>query len=288
MLAWKSQHQKKNDMACSIPEDAFALIIGAMKCGTSSLYSYLQAHPQICPAIIKEPEFFSEHQDHGVQTDDYRKLWSFDPAIHKYAMEASSGYTKYPSEPNVPEKIFNYGIRPKFIYIIRNPYDRIASHYSFMRYDETGSMDPDDEHLVNTSNYYLQLQQYTKYFPRENILILDFDEMTTSPTVVLEKTYRFLNVAPGHYPDDYSIKNVGRVEAKFLRKFETTKVSGLFRMASGPVRRLRARIVERRGLSKKRLLTEEEKTFVRHELQEDMANLYHSYGFDVRKWGFDI
>lgn len=34
-----------------IPVDAYALIIGAMKCGTSSLYDYLQGHPEICPAV---------------------------------------------------------------------------------------------------------------------------------------------------------------------------------------------------------------------------------------------
>jgi len=74
--------------------DAYDIIIGAMKCGTSSLYSYLLDHPQICPPIVKEPEFFSENQAHGVQVDNYSDLWSFDDTVHKYALEASTGYTK--------------------------------------------------------------------------------------------------------------------------------------------------------------------------------------------------
>lgn len=41
-----------------IPADAYLLIIGAMKCSTSSLFNYLAPHPSICPCITKEPEFF--------------------------------------------------------------------------------------------------------------------------------------------------------------------------------------------------------------------------------------
>ena len=92
-------------MADRIPQNAYAMIICSMKCGTSSLYNYLQGHPEICPAIDKEPEFFSENQGHGVQVDNYSDLWSFNDSVHKYALEASSGYTKYPSEPNVPKNI---------------------------------------------------------------------------------------------------------------------------------------------------------------------------------------
>ena len=64
-------------MADRIPKDAYAIIIGAMKCGTSSLYSYLEGHPEICPAVGKEPEFFSENQALTLQVDNYSDLWSF-------------------------------------------------------------------------------------------------------------------------------------------------------------------------------------------------------------------
>jgi hypothetical protein len=102
-------------MSNRIPRDAYAIIIGAMKCGTSSLYSYLQNHPEICPAIIKEPEFFSENQGHGVQVDNYNDLWSFDCSVHKYTLEALTGYTKYPLEPNVPKNIFSYDTGGEFV-----------------------------------------------------------------------------------------------------------------------------------------------------------------------------
>ena len=115
-------------MVTKIPKDAYAIIIGSMKCGTSSLYSYLAQHPEICPAASKEPEFFSENQGHGVKVEKYEDLWNFGMSVHRYALEASTGYTKYPMEPNVAKNIRDYGIKPKFIYVIRNPFDRIQSH----------------------------------------------------------------------------------------------------------------------------------------------------------------
>src|SRR3954463_14010007 len=98
-----------------------------MKSGTSSFYRYLSQHPQICQAKVKEPEFFSEHQAHKHLCDKYSDLWEFDPDRHRIALEASTGYTKFPSEPNVPRNIFEYGLRPKMIYCVRNPFERIIS-----------------------------------------------------------------------------------------------------------------------------------------------------------------
>ena len=37
----------------------FALIIGAMRCGTTSLFSYLSQHPEVAPSTPKEPDFFA-------------------------------------------------------------------------------------------------------------------------------------------------------------------------------------------------------------------------------------
>src|SRR5262249_47769756 len=108
-----------------IQPDAYVMIIGAMKSGTSSLYHYLTQHPEICACVKKEPEFFSAHQLHRYQNvSDYQDLWTFNPAVHRLALEASTGYTKYPEEIDVPRKIHDYGLRPKFIYLVRNPFER--------------------------------------------------------------------------------------------------------------------------------------------------------------------
>ena len=80
------------------------MIIGAMRCGTTSLFNYLAEHPEICPAINKEPEYFSENQGHKVQVDNYNDLWPYYNSNHKYVLEASTGYTKYPVEKGVAKR----------------------------------------------------------------------------------------------------------------------------------------------------------------------------------------
>lgn len=196
---------------CTIPDDAYVMIIGAMKCATTSLYDYLNAHPAICPAACKEPEFFSENQSHGLSVARYQDLWSFDCQAHRYALEASTGYTKFPSEPNVARHIHDHGLWPYFIYVVRNPFDRIASHFNFM-----SDFDPDwdhaitDGHLIETSNYYLQLEQFRRYFPDDRIHVIDFDDMATQPQTVLKGVYDFLGLFPYYFPEAYEIRNAPR------------------------------------------------------------------------------
>ena len=273
-------------MADRLPKDAYAIIIGAMKCGTSSLYSYLEGHPEICPAVGKEPEFFSENQALTVQVDNYSDLWSFNDSVHKYALEASSGYTKYPSEPNVPKNIYGYGIRPKFIYIIRNPFDRITSHYNFRIWDETWRLNIDDSHLINISNYFLQLEQYRKYFPLEDILILDFDDLRDNPRSVLQRIYQFLDLSHGYFPDDYKAENPTPIITKFEKNLRILKLYFLVNCIPNSLKKFGKKQLVRTFPPKKRILTGEEKEFVYDKLKQDMAHLHHIYGIDVSKWGF--
>ena len=49
-------------------------------------------------------------------------------------MEASTGYTKF-DERGAAEAIHAYGLRPRLIYIVRDPFERIELHYNFMLQD---------------------------------------------------------------------------------------------------------------------------------------------------------
>jgi hypothetical protein len=239
---------RSKPMPNAIPNDAYALIIGAMKAGTTSLFSYLQDHPEICPSSIKEPEFFSSNQDHKISLDSYGHLWEFNPEIHKYAMEASTGYSKYPLEPRVPQTIFEYGIHPKFIYIVRNPFDRIESHFNFMSQYDWWHKAIIHPNLIATSNYMMQLDRYFKYFSPDNFLILDFDDLCTDPVGILNKIYHFLDISGDYLPQTYTIQNATP--------------------------------------SKTRRLLPSEKSTIYFVLKDDMRRFQDAYGIDVSKWGF--
>ena len=85
-------------------------------------------------------------------------------------MEASTGYTKC-GERGAAEAIHAYGLRPRLIYIVRDPFERIELHYNFMLQDPAWRRgDHRPEYLVQTSNYYLYIEDYSRVFGRENLL----------------------------------------------------------------------------------------------------------------------
>ena len=272
-------------MSSPIPRDAYVIIIGAMKCGTSSLFHYLTAHPEICASVGKEPEYFSEKQRHGVQAENYTDLFSFDPSVHKYALEASTGYTKYPLEPNVPKKIHDYGITPKFIYIVRDPFDRIQSHYNYMQKHSFFTLNIDDPHLIETSNYFLQLEQYRRHFPVEDILILDFDDIKENPAQVLKKVYGFLGLR-AIFPTSYEIKNMTPTVSRYKRILGRSKIALVIPYVPKPLKNIGNLVLQKVAPIPKRTLTGTEREFIHNELKTSMSNLRNAYGVDVAKWGF--
>lgn len=269
-------------MACRIPPDAYLLIIGAMKCGTSSLFDYLQGHPEICPATVKEPEYFSEKQDHGLAVTDYGELWDFDPDLHKFVLDASTGYTKYPLESNVPARIHRYGIKPKFIYIVRNPIDRVASHINYIKHDAF-----DSEAAISTSKYFMQLEQFRAYFPREDFLILDFDELKEDSRSLLCRIYSFLGLTEEYFPDEFhAIKP--HFESSFEKRLKQFKNTTFLNRLPKPFTKAVQEMIISISSGRKRVLNDEEKAFLYKELQDDMRCLQKTYGIDVMKWGFDV
>ena len=272
-----------------ISKSDYVLIIGAMKCGTTSLYFHLARHPNICPCTSKEPEFFSDNQGRGINVERYEDLWHFDPNIHRYALEASTGYTKFPSEPHVPEKIYKYGLNPKFIYIVRNPFDRIVSHYNYMKtrpgFDVKTPLT--SKHLISVSNYFLQLSQYRKYFPKDSFFILDFDQLKQDPELVFGKTCQFLDLSSDSIPSELGSYNPTPSLSKgelALRRSIFYKISKFLPTSSKRVARMTLKRLT--SPAKKKELSEDEKEFVFEHLHEAMERFQQEYDFDIKKWGF--
>jgi len=102
------------------PIPQFAIIVGAMKSGTTYLFSLLEQHPEVAGCKIKEPEYFVKNDYDNNAIEKYFKLWNFDYAKHKIAIEASTSYTKAPYFTSPAERIKQSGINTKFIYIMRD------------------------------------------------------------------------------------------------------------------------------------------------------------------------
>ncbi|MFB6374644.1 MAG: sulfotransferase domain-containing protein, partial [Bradymonadaceae bacterium] len=113
--------------------DRFALIIGAMKSGTTSLFNYLSEHPEIAPCRMAEPHFFAKPLKWKKGLDWYRDLWDWEPVRHTVALEASTNYAKGFKFEGVPDRIAKAaesGLDFRFLYIMRHPVDRLVSQYN--------------------------------------------------------------------------------------------------------------------------------------------------------------
>ena len=184
------------------------LIIGAMKSGTTSLYAYLKEHPEIGMPYNKEPDFFSNESCWTKGLTWYEGL--FDGFKNKTARgEASVNYTKFPYYKDVPERICSIIPQVKLIYVLRSPVERTYSHYvhnvfAGIEAESFENAIRNKPLYIQASLYYSQIEQYLKYFPRENMLIFLLDDLKNYPLATVQKVFAFLGVNSGFVPEGIS------------------------------------------------------------------------------------
>ncbi len=177
------------------------IIIGAQKCGSSSLHQYLDLHPDISMSQTKELDFFVESLNWKKGLDWYESQFS---GATKIRGESSPSYTMYPNFTDVPKRMHSLLPDAKLIYIVRDPIKRIVSHYLHQWYKKRQHntsietlADPDDkrsQHYIRTSSYHLQMSQYLEYYDISKIFVVSLEEMGASRQDTLRRIFRFLEV----------------------------------------------------------------------------------------------
>jgi len=274
----------------------FCIILGAMKAGTTSLFHYLSQHPEISPCKVKEPSFFSHHYDKGLEY--YLNLWPAEDLKTKVLLEASVNYTKGFAFPQSSQNLLDfsqkYDASIKYIYIMRNPFDRLESQYTYsyaLWTDETLQQRLEAGHLINVSRYAHQLDQYDGKFSRDDILLLDFDDLKYTPDKVLRRICEHLHIDPGYRFSglvNVHNKSKGRVITRpverIYRKYPVIKsLSNLF---PKKLKQYISWLVFRKRITRKFKLSEEQRRYVYGHLKDDMFRLRDKYGVDINKWGF--
>lgn len=178
-----------------------------MKAGTTSLFSYLQEHPEIGMSRLKEANFFSGPPQ-GVanprgmrciqRLEDYERL--FNPRF-RVRGEASPTYTVYPQYTGVPERIKAAIPNAKLIYIVRDPVSRFLSHYgqSVSRDGEKRTLSEvlacNPPHSLAWAGFYaLQLERFLSHFPEHHILVVDHAALLNDRQTTLREVFRFLSI----------------------------------------------------------------------------------------------
>ena len=176
------------------------IVIGAQKCGTSGLHYYLSLHPEISVSRPKELNFFIAERNWPRGVDWYRS--HFDPNA-KVRSEASPNYTAYPQHLEVPERMHSVLPDAKLLYMVRDPLDRIAAHWvhNYAKRREKGDlrttlMHPNTSYLAR-SHYYAQLQRFLRLYPREQVLVIEQEELRNQRNETLRRVFEFAGVDPG-------------------------------------------------------------------------------------------
>ncbi len=197
------------------------IIIGAQKSGTSSLANYLSQHPQICFCNHKEPQYFSRNEHWRTNLQKYHKL--FEPKAGQLCGEASTTYTMLPEYQGTHLRLFEYNQESKLIYIMRQPVERIVSHYAHRIIDGSVKKFPELEVIenpiyINRSRYAVQIKPYLEIFPRSNILLLVFEEFVSDPFKTLNQIASFLDISEKKVANiDLTPHNIS-VKKRSLRK----------------------------------------------------------------------
>lgn len=175
------------------------ILIGAMKSGTTSLFHAISQSPHFNTSKLKEPMFFNSYDDWQDRLEQYHKLWDWESGGIK--IEGSTDYSKMHVilDKNVPERLYQYNPDIKLIYIVRHPLDRAVSSYihKFRRgkikskIEESFSRLEVRNPIFGNSCYGHVLEAYLKYFKKEQILVLDFDEFKTNKEMTLSKVAKF-------------------------------------------------------------------------------------------------
>ena len=177
------------------------MVIGAQKCGTSSLASQLAAHPEICFCKIKEPGYFDRTEDWQAGLNEYHALYA--PEEGQICGEASTMYTFIPEWLGTHERLYAYNPGLKLIYVMRQPVERIISNYSHRVVRRTVEGPPEEAVLqnptyVNRTRYGVQLRPYLELFGRDQIQLILFEEYVADQPKTLTQICEFLGIAPPH------------------------------------------------------------------------------------------
>lgn len=221
------------------------LVVGAAKSGTTSLYFYLDKHPDIYIPSVKECRFFSQmsanfkgpgdeilNKNIIKSLDEYRLLFS-SVKNEKAIGDVSPDYL-YFYEKSI-EKIKQILGDVRIIIILRNPVERAYSQYLHLLRDERETLSFEDalsnEEIRKKANwewfwsykdvgfYYKQVKAYIENFSQVKIYLCD--DLKKDALLLIRDIYRFLEVDDSFVPDDlnkrYNISGVPK--SRWLYEF---------------------------------------------------------------------
>jgi hypothetical protein len=201
------------------------VVIGGKKCGTTYLYHLLSQHPLVEPAASKELHYFDALFEEDVEW--YRQCFPAPRWVDGHRTITGEA-SPYMANRLAPERMAQVVPEARLIALLRNPVDRTYSDFQMVASKErehktfeeaiglqnraqavkgrppgkeaensarAGSVDLDDDsEYISRSIYVEHLLRWTKFFPREQLLVLKSEEFFEDPKETLQRAFDFLGL----------------------------------------------------------------------------------------------
>ena len=281
-------------------------IVGAPKAGTTSLYHYLNEHPQIEMSLQKEPDYFSDkeiqiqglyYSKNRIDTvEKYNGLFN----TQKKDVIFGEGSVSYLFYPTVAQDIKVYNPMAKIIIMLRNPIERAFSHY-LMDY-RLGLVSDSFEDIINKKSkhknahlfyqqyikvgeYAAQLKRYCDIFDKKNILLIDYENFKSDVTGTVNSVYSFLNISAEFSVDINKKHNTFTMPKnkliRFVYSFVIIRNILSFIFPKNIIKAVRLILFTK---DKKPKLLEETRNQLKHYFSNDVRLLGNLIGKDYSKW----
>jgi hypothetical protein len=244
-------------------------LVGASRAGTTSLWHYLQEHPQIYmpwrSGAQKEPSHFCDVTPSWAgryrDREPYLALFAEAGDQHVAIGEAS---TPYLVAPEAPRRIREAYPDARIVIVLRNPAERAHSLYRFLcligaewstTFEKALEMEPERMadrrffeqnrvwyglfHYFHSGLYSTQVERYLETFPREQVEIILFDDLQADSIGTAQRVYRFLGVEPTFTPRAL-LYNASQFPLSV--RLQYWLASNMDRGAARPMRGLRSRL----------------------------------------------
>lgn len=181
-------------------------VIGAAKCGTTSVCDLLAAHPDVFMSTPKEPQYYSRLTRYDDLRPWYDALFTGAEGFPAVG-EGSTSYTHPHRIDFVVPRIREHHPDARLIYMVRHPVRRLESDWKMrLREDRVPTSIVDavdvDASLVTFGLYWKHLSKYRDAFPDEQILVIFLEDFASRPGRELSRVYRHIGVDPSFVPDD--------------------------------------------------------------------------------------
>ena len=207
-------------------------IVGAPKCGTTSLHRWLVGHPQVfMPVRPKEPHYFGADLRAGTGMlfpDDLGAyLALFDSDAARAARRAGEASTTYLEEPDAPARIGAFNPGARIVVMLRDPVEMIASLHSMRVSQGLERMtdlrdaladersrpgfgivgDQSSVRYRDRVRFTVTLPRWFEVFGRERVHVIVLDDVAADPAREFRSILEFLDVDPSYSPPTFERYN---------------------------------------------------------------------------------